>query len=437
VPRGRVAGVEEMTAAAARRTALAAQGFADRAPGIAPQRRHLQRVLDRIQLLQLDSVSVAVRAHYMPMFSRLGGYDRELLDEAAWSHSARRPRLLIEYWAHEAALLSVQDWPLLRWRMRAREKSGSRSAAAVLARRPALPAAVLDAVAEHGPATAGELERHLQGGASARRAGTWWDRSDTKIISEWLFAIGELTTGTRVGFQRHYELTSRILPAELLAVDLPQDEAIRALVERSARALGVAAEPDLRDYFRLAPQQSARTVTELVEEGVLEPVAVRGWGLPAYRHRDARTPRAIRRATLLSPFDSLVFFRPRAQRLFDFRYRLEIYTPAARRVHGYYVFPFLLDGRLVARVDLKSDRAAGVLRVLGAFAEPGQPQGAVAAALAVSLAEMAQWLGLRGVVLVGERGDLAGALARTVRSASGMYDDGAGARPGPEVDIAL
>ncbi|MGZ4573559.1 MAG: winged helix-turn-helix domain-containing protein [Mycobacteriaceae bacterium] len=410
--------MEEMTAAGARRTALAAQGFVDRPPTGVASRRHLQRVLDRIQLLQLDSVSVAVRAHYMPVFSRIGVYDRDLLDRAAWSHSARSPRLLTEYWAHEAALLSVQDWPLMRWRMRAREKAGSRTAAGVLARNPTLPAAVLDAVAGLGPATAGELERHLQAGVSSgdggRGRGPWWDRTDTKVVCEWLFAIGELTTGTRIGFQRHYELTSRVLPAQLLAVDLPEEDAVRALVERSARALGVATEPDLRDYFRLSRQQSARAVDELVEDGILQPLAVRGWTTPAYRHRDAKTPRAVRGAALLCPFDPLVFFRPRTERMFAFRYRLEIYTPQAKRAFGYYVFPFLLEGELVARVDLKSDRTAGVLRVLGAFAESGVPHGQVASALAASLAEMAQWLGLSGVS-VGERGDLAAVLARCVR----------------------
>ncbi|MEO9220711.1 MAG: crosslink repair DNA glycosylase YcaQ family protein, partial [Mycobacteriaceae bacterium] len=323
--------MEELTAAVARRTALAAQGFADRAPRVPPTRAHLQRVLDRVQLLQLDSVSVAVRAHYMPMFSRLGGYGRGLLDEAAWTHSVRRPRLLTEYWAHEAALIAVQDWPLLRWRMRAREKVGSRSAEGVLARRPSLPAEVLETVGSLGPSTAGQLEHHLQAGQRARR-GPWWDRSDTKIVCEWLFGIGELSTATRVGFQRHYELTSRVLPEHLLALRIAEPDAVRALVERSARALGVATEADLRDYFRLSPRQSRTAVAELVEDGVLQPVAVRGWNLPVYRHREARTPRAIRRATLLSPFDSLVFCRPRLQRVFGFHYRLEIYTPQPERV---------------------------------------------------------------------------------------------------------
>ncbi len=402
-----------MSESAARRTALAAQGFADRPPTGAPTRRHLQQVLERVQLLQLDSVSVAVRAHYMPMFSRLGAYDRAVLDAAAWSTSARRPRLLVEFWAHEAALLSVDDWPLLRWRMRAREKAGSPRTEKVLARSPALPAAVLDTVRALGPCTAGRLERHLEAGVSGRR-GSWWDRSDTKIVCEWLFGIGEPSTATRIGFQRHYELTSRVIPEQLLALEIGESDAVRALVERSAGALGVATEPDLRDYFRLTPRQCRTAIVELLAEGVLQPVSVRGWSAPAYRHRDARTPRTIRSASLISPFDSLVFYRPRTERLFDFRYRLEIYTPAAKRVHGYYVYPFLLGDQLVARVDLKSDRQASTLWVLGAFAEAGQADAVLAPALATALTEMAQWLSL-DTVRVGDRGDLASALAGALR----------------------
>lgn len=414
---GRLIEVEEMTAALARRTALAAQGFTDRPPAGAVTRRHLERVLDRVQLFQLDSVSVAVRAHYMPMFSRLGPYDRGLLDDAAWSHSAHRPRLLTEYWAHEAALLTVQDWPLLRWRMQAKAKTGSPRAFAALARRPGLDAEILAALTQLGPTTAGELERHLVLGGSAAGGpgarGSWWDRTDTKLVCEWLFAIGELTTATRVGFQRHYEMTARVLPSSVLATEVAEGEAIRALVERSARSLGVATEPDLRDYFRLSPHQSRNAITELVDAGVLRAVNVQGWNGPAYTHRDAARPRAVSGSALLSPFDPLVFFRPRTERVFGFRYRLEIYTPEPKRTYGYYVFPFLLDGELVARVDLKSDRATGVLRVLGAFVEPGVSPGRVAAALAASLAEMAAWLGL-GAVHVGDRGNLVVALSRFI-----------------------
>jgi uncharacterized protein YcaQ len=419
-----VATPRTMTAAAARRTALTAQGFADPRPAGPVTRRHLQRVLSRVQLLQLDSVSVAVRAHYAPVFSRLGPYDRSLLDQAAWQPTARRPRLLAEYWAHEAALVPVADWPLLRWRMRAREELGWRAHSQAVERSPQLVDDVLAAVTALGPSTAGELERALEAGRSAPAGparGPWWDRTDTKVVCEHLFATGVLTAATRVGFQRHYDLTERVLPAEVLARRVEDDEAVRALVTRSAVALGVATEPDLRDYYRLPPARSRPAVAELVEAGVLLPVAVHGWSAPAYLHRDARTPRRVEGAALLCPFDPLVFCRPRTERVFGFRYRLEIYTPQARRQFGYYVFPFLLDGELVARVDLKADRVAGLLRVPGAFAERGpdlsdEARGAVAQRLAASLQEMARWLGLDGVA-VGERGDLAVALSSAVRAA--------------------
>lgn len=417
--RGRVVTVTapEITDAQARRIALAAQGFADRAPVGPVTRRHLQRVLARVRLLQLDSVSVAVRAHYAPVFSRVGAYDRALLDEAAWSSTKRQPRLLAEYWAHEAALIPVQDWPLLRWRMRARHELGWRAHTQALQRSPALVQDVLAAVTELGPSTAGQLERHLLTDRPDR-TGPWWDRSDTKVVCEHLFSSGVLTTATRVGFQRHYDLTERVLGGEVMTREVADADAVRTLVEQSAQALGVATEPDLRDYYRLPPARARAAVAELVQDAVLTPIRVRGWAAPAYLHRDARIPRAVRGAALLCPFDPLIFYRPRTERLFGFRYRLEIYTPEPRRVHGYYVFPFLLDGALVARVDLKADRAAGVLTVPGAFAEPGVVPGHVAARLAQSLTDMAVWLGLSGVA-VGGGGDLAAVLQHAVHSYSG------------------
>ncbi|WP_460954490.1 winged helix-turn-helix domain-containing protein [Parasphingorhabdus pacifica] len=397
-----------MSEDAARRTVLAAQGFSDERPESAPNRRHLRRVLARTKLLQLDSVNVAVRAHYMPIFSRLGPYATELIDDAAWQHRARRPRLLVEYWAHEASLLPVSDWSLLRWRMREHGGAWQRKFGRLAERNPGLIAEVLSAVKEIGPVGAGALEREI-GGEQRRARGSWWNRTDTKQACELLFSTGDLTTGARRGFERLYDLPERVLPADVLAHDPEDDEAIRALVERSAQALGVATEPDLRDYYRLRPAQSRRAVAELVEDGVLEPVAVRGWTWQAYRHVSARTPRSVTGGALLSPFDPLVWQRDRAERLFGFRYRIEIYVPEAQREYGYYVFPFLLDGRLVARVDLKADRASGVLRVPGAFAEPGVDTGTVGPELAGALRSMAGWLGLDGVA-AGERGDLAGPL---------------------------
>ncbi|WP_298177930.1 crosslink repair DNA glycosylase YcaQ family protein [Saccharomonospora sp.] len=394
----------------ARRTALAAQGFADPRPGTEPTRRHLQRVLSRVQLLQLDSVNVVVRAHYAPLFARLGAYDRGLVDAAAWSHSARRPRLLVECWAHEASLVPVEDWPLLH--SGAKPRGWWRHYGGLAESSPALVDDVLAVVKELGPVGAGTIERELVG-VSARRPGAWWERSDVKKICEWLFGIGELTTGTRRGFERLYDLTERVLPPETLACRVDADTAARELVDRAARALGVATEPDLRDYYRLAPETTRRAVAELVGDGTLEQVRVDTWRAPAYRHAAARTPRRVEGRALLCPFDPLIWERNRTERLFGFRYRIEIYVPEAERVHGYYVFPFLLDGELVARVDLKADRPNRMLRVPGAFAEAGRDRAGIAAELAGELEHMASWLGLDEVV-VGARGDLADDLRRAL-----------------------
>jgi uncharacterized protein YcaQ len=397
---------------AARRTVLAAQGFADPRPAGLVTRRDLLRVLGRVRLLQLDSVTVLARAHYLPVFSRMGPYPKELLDGAAWAHSVRRPRLLVEYWAHEASLVPVRDWPLLR--SGAKQPGWWHRYGELAARSPELVSAVLDAVKEYGPVGAGTLEREL-GGEARAAPGSWWNRTDTKRICEWLFGMGELTTGTRRGFERLYDLTERVLPAEVLARRVDADEGARELTARASAALGVATEPDLRDYYRLRPERSRQAVAELVEAGELEPVMVRGWQAPAYRHRDARTPRLITGAALLCPFDPLIWDRARTERLFGFRYRIEIYVPEHRRSHGYYVFPFLLDGQLVARVDLKADRATGMLRVPGAFAEPGiADTSRVVAELARALREMAGWLELEGIA-VGQRGDLVAALGAAIR----------------------
>ena len=407
---------------AARRAALAAQGFADGPPSGPVGRRQLVRtVVGRTRLLQLDSVNVAVRAHYMPLFSRVGPYDPALVDDAAWTHSARRPRLLVECWAHEASLLPVADWPLLL--SGAKRPGWWRHAEEVAEREPALVDDVLAAVTALGPASAGTLEDALSG-ASARRftsparrppGATWWERSDVKRVCELLFGQGRLTTATRVNFQRLYDLPERVLPPEVLAAHPAEpDQAARALVLRSAAALGVATEPDLRDYYRLGPARSQQAVAELVAGGELEPVAVRGWRHPAYRVPGVAIPRQITGRALLCPFDPLIWERARTERLFGFRYRIEIYVPEPKREYGYYVFPFLLDGALVARVDLKADRAAGVLRVPGAFAEPGVDIARVSAELAAELRTMATWLGLDAVV-PGDRGALAAPLTALLR----------------------
>ncbi|WP_319945171.1 winged helix-turn-helix domain-containing protein [Nocardia macrotermitis] len=398
-----------MTAAAARRTALAAQGFAAPRPA-STDRRTVLRVLEKTQVLQLDSVSAVVRAHYAPVFSRIGPYDRALVDEAAWSHSARRPRRLVEYWAHEAAMLPVEDWPLLRWRMEQYRNGRWGGAREVLARNPSLPEDVLAVVREFGACTAGEVEKHLELDRPRSKDHWGWNYSDTKVVCEQLFAIGELSVGKRVGFQRHYELTERVLPPQVHSRLIEEPEAVRELVRRSATALGIGTEPDLRDYYRLHRRQTEPAIAELLDSGELEEVRVDGWDRPAYLRGGARVPRQITGAALLCPFDPLIFFRPRTERIFDFHYRIEIYTPEHKRVHGYYVFAFLLDGELVARVDLRAERASGRLLVPGAFAEPDRDTPRVAAELARSLREMAEWLEL-DTIEVGERGDLAALLA--------------------------
>jgi uncharacterized protein YcaQ len=400
-----------LSAAQARRVAVAAQGFSEPAPRGAVTRSHLRKLVSRIQVLQLDSVSVAVRAHYAPVFSRLGPYDRDVLDRAAWSHSAKAPRLLVEYWAHEAALMAVDDWPLLRWRMR--QYRQGRWGKEIVAKNPQLVDDVIAAVTELGPSTAGQIEAFLESEPTGRK-GPWWDRSDTKWVAEALFASGVLTTATRVGFARHYDLSERVLPPQVMAREVDDDEAVRELSLRAAGALGVATEADIRDYFRLGASQVKPALAQLVSEGELEQVEVQGWSAPAYLRAGQSIPRTDRGTALLCPFDPLVFFRPRVERLWDFHYRIEIYTPAPKRKFGYYVWPFLLDGQLVGRVDLKAERARDALHVVGAFTEDGHDRSHVAPALAKELNAMAEWLGLAAVT-VGDRGDLATPLATFLR----------------------
>lgn len=418
---------ERLSAGQARRALLAAQGLAEPRPGLRDgsrlDRRHLERVFGRVGLLQIDSVNALVRSHYLPLFARLGPYPQSLLDARAWG---RRP-LLFEYWGHEASLLPLALQPLLRWRMaRAAAGEGIYSALARFGReRRAFVEAVLAEVRARGPVTAGELE---DGG---RSSGGWWGWSEGKRALEWLFWAGLVTTATRRNFERVYDLTERVLPAEILACPTPPEaEAQRALIEIAARALGVATAGCLRDYFRLPAEAMAPRLAELAEEGLLLPVTVEGWERPAWLHRDARLPRRVAARALLSPFDSLVWRRERGERAFGFSYRLEIYTPAEKRRWGYYVLPFLLGERLVARVDLKAERAAGRLRVEAAHGEAGIDPERVADALAAELQALAAWLGL-GEVAVAPRGDLAPFLAPALAQASASASGSACLGPGP------
>ena len=397
--------MERLPLRVARRIALHAQGFGDRRPTGVPDRRHLRRVVARTGLLQIDSVNVFERAHYVPVFSRLGPYDRALVDRAAYRH-----RDLFEYWGHEASLLPVGTQPLLRWRMEraAALEEGWGRTRQIVRDDPAFVGHVLQRVADEGPVSAGELH------VGERPGGPWWDWSATKVALEHLFWTGRITTAARRGFERVYDLTERVLPAHVLAVPTPsREDAQRELVRLAARSHGIATERDLRDYFRLRPDEAAAAVRSLVEEGALLPVEVEGWRGPAYLSAGARVPRWVRATALLSPFDPLVWERSRALRLFGFDYRIEIYVPADKRVHGYYVLPFLHDEALRARVDLKGDRSAGVLRVRASWLEAGHDAGETAAALAGELRRAADWQGL-GDVVVEPRGDLAPALAAAV-----------------------
>lgn len=386
--------LRSLSAAEARRIALAAQGFADRRPRVAPGRAHLARVFDRVGLIQIDSVNAVARSHYLPPFARLGAYDPAVLEAAAWG-----PRKsLFEYWGHEASLIPMRMHPLFRWRMEAAARGdGTYKSPQKLAReRPEFIRAVEDEIRRRGPLGAGDLE------VSGKSKGGWWGWSDGKTAVEWLFWAGRLSTATRRGFERLYDVTERVIPAAVLNLPTPApEEAKRQLLMIAARSLGVATEPDLRDYFRLSPQDSRAALLSLAADGSLERVAVEGWSQPAYLDPQAQAPRRVRASALLSPFDSLVWRRERAERLFDFRYRLEIYTPAHKREFGYYVLPYLLGETIPARLDLKSDRAAGALRVKAAHLQPGAKAARVAPPLAADLRETAKWLGLSDVRVEG------------------------------------
>ncbi len=394
--------VNRIGAAAARRIALAAQGFGIQRPDGASNLGHVKRAIDRLGLLQIDSVNVLARAHYLPLFSRLGNYDSAHLDGLAWGSKSRRG--LFEFWAHEASLLPLASQPLLRWRMAQAAAGTSKGKLQEFRReKAAYIEEVRKEVEDRGPIAASEL---ADGGP---KRGPWWGWNDGKLALEWLFYAGIVTTATRRGtFERVYDLTERVLPADIQALPTPSpEEAQRELLRLSARALGVATEFDLRDYYRLSVADTKARLAELVEAGALIPVEVEGWNRPAFLDPEARHPRQVEARALLAPFDPLIWERDRTERIFDFFYRIEIYTPVAKRKHGYYVLPFLLNDRLVGRIDLKSDRVNSKLLVPAAHLEPGIEARDVAAPMREELRLMADWLGLEGLAL-----PRAGALGR-------------------------
>ncbi|MPZ98088.1 MAG: winged helix-turn-helix domain-containing protein [Dehalococcoidia bacterium] len=391
-----------LSAGEARRIALAAQGFAERRPAGRIDARHLRRVLDRVGLIQIDSVNVLARSHYLPFFSRLGPYRSQLLDDLAY-----RRRELFEYWGHAASFIPTRHHSLFRHRMEG-WMEGQRWRWEFEEQFPRYLEGVLEEVAARGPLTPEALDD------PGERRGPWWGWGRGKLALELLFGRGEVSVAERRNFERYYDLTERVLPPETVNGATPTvEEARRELLLLSARSLGVGTAKDLADYYRLPLTASKPLLRELVAEGALQQVGVEGWREPAYLDPAARLPRRVEARALLSPFDSLVWFRDRDERLFDFHYRIEIYTPEPKRQFGYYVLPFLLGERLVGRVDLKADRAASALLARAAHLEPGAHPGETAEALAAELRSMADWLGLERVV-VEPRGDLAPALRDVV-----------------------
>jgi uncharacterized protein YcaQ len=380
----------ELSLREARHLALAAQGFGAAVKARAG-RRALAAVVARLGCVQIDSVNVLMRSHYLPFFSRLGAYDVKTLDDLLYG----KRRAFAEYWAHEASIVGLERWPLLRWRMlRARAGDGMWGNVARVAReRPELVAAVRARIDAEGPMAASDFD-------DAKSGGSWWGWSDTKRALEYLFWAGYVTTRRRrTSFEREYDLVERVIPAVFLESEVDGVDARRALALIAVRALGVATEADVRDYFRLDLADAREALAALVAQGQLATIAVENWRVPAYVAPPLRIPLRSAGRALLSPFDNLIWNRPRAARLFDFDFRLEIYTPAAKRIHGYYVLPYLVDGRLAARIDLKHDRAQSTLVAHAVHLENHADARALATPLRDDLDALAAWLGATRVRL--------------------------------------
>ncbi|WP_240642373.1 winged helix-turn-helix domain-containing protein [Microbacterium sulfonylureivorans] len=382
-----------LSASEARRIALAAQGFGRPRPA-SPGTRQLNLALARMATLQIDSVNVFARSHYMPLFSRVGPYDTAALDRLLF---AQRPSY-VEYWAHVAAFIPASDWSLFRFRMDdMRAKHGS-AADGWFERHRSIVDWVRAELTDRGPLRPAQIEHDAKQAAR----GPWWDWDVVKHTLEYLWLFGEVAIAGRRGFERRYGMAGDVLPSDVLANPVPRDDAIRELVRRAAAAYGVATAADLADYWRIANRPAVvAAIADLTDAGELEPVTVDGWttgGRPskAWAHRDAALPRRVDATALLTPFDPVVWFRDRAERLFDFEYRIEIYTPAPKRRFGYYSLPLLVGDDIVGRIDLKADRAASTLRVQSAWWEHGRPADA-AARVADELRAAARWQALESI----------------------------------------
>ncbi len=394
---------DSLSIAEARRLACAAQGFGE---PLGSTDRDVTALFSRLGAVQIDSVNVLVRSQELPLFSRLGPHDRGAIPRA----TSRRQ--VFEYWGHAAAHLHVDLQPLFRWKMDAARSGRMRhwGLTSFYEENKSFVRRTLARVQDDGPLTAREISTRTT------KKGTWWDWDESKTALEYLFLVGDvMAKGRSSDFSRIYDVTERVLPKRIATRATPSEaDARRELILRAAKAMGVATSADLADYFRLDHASSKRAITDLVDDGSLRTVFVEGWKETAYVPRGVTVPSTMRASALLSPFDSLVWFRPRNERLFNFRYRIEIYTPEPKRTYGYYVLPFMMDGNMVARIDAKADRASGTLLVPGAFAEPTAPLTRTAAELATSLRSMMQWLGL-GTIDVGRRGNLARPLASALR----------------------
>ncbi|HML51762.1 MAG TPA: crosslink repair DNA glycosylase YcaQ family protein [Propionicimonas sp.] len=389
-------------AAQARRIALAAQGFG-RERGRTVTMRQVQRVISQVAQFQVDSVNVCVRAHYMPLYARLGDYDRALLDRAVNA----KPRRVYEFWGHAASLIDVELAPAFRFRGEEHRQRPWSMMREVLASKPELVDKVYAQVAARGPLTAREIEHEQE-----RAKGPWWDWSEAKSALEWLFYIGELSSaGRNSQFERRFDLPERVLPAAIHGTPTPTDDEARIeLARRAAAALGVFNEAGLAEYFYTDRRKTGEALAYLIATGEVEPVSVRGWSRPGYLWSAAARPRKLEVDTLVSPFDSLVFDRARLLETFGVHYRIGLYTPKAERVHGYYVYLFVMDDRIAARVDLKADRKASRLLVQSAWLEQGSGETETVHRLGDELRRLADWLGLADVSVTGV-GDLASALA--------------------------